>query len=128
MNSFNNTLIEGVLLRDPEEFLLSDGQKAVRFTIDSRRMNRKSAARDFWITQMSIVLTGQVDRTLLEHLKQKGLIRVYGALDQELPHKCFETPWTFVLAECLVLTPFSDKTQALTYELAEEVWHKASSE
>ena len=128
MNSFNNTLIEGVLLRDPEEFLLSDGQKAVRFTIDSRRMNRKSAARDFWITQMSIVLTGQVDRTLLERLKQKGLIRVYGALDQELPHKCYESPGTFVLAECLVLTPFSDKTQAQKYELAEEVWHKASSE
>ena len=128
MDYFNKTLIEGFSLRNPEVVELSQGEKVLALTLDSRRLNRQSLAKDFWAAQFSVVFPGLVGEELVQLLRQKYLVKVFGSLDQEPRAKSqFEQPWSFIVADRVVLRPFATSPDYEEYQFTNEVWERINS-
>ncbi|NNM54723.1 MAG: hypothetical protein HKM05_08385 [Spirochaetales bacterium] len=129
MNYLNKALIEGFSLRDPEVVELSQGEKVLRLTLDSRRINRRSDTLDFWSAEFNVVFPGTVSEDLLELLRQNLLIKVFGYLDQDKkrPHWS-ERPWSFVVADRVVLRPFSSSPDYQEFQILNQVWDRVKSE
>ena len=129
MDYLNKTLIEGFSLQDPEVVELSQGEKVLKLTLDSRRINRRSETLDFWSAEFKVVFPGTVGEELLQLLRQNLLVKVFGYLDQDkkLPH-FLERPWSFVVADRVVLRKSSSSPEYQEFQLSNQTWNRVNSE
>jgi len=83
MNSLNSILLEGNLVRDPENKTLATGSQVCNFTIASDRFYRQSDSTEKEVSYFDVEAWAKLGLACSQNLKKGRGVRVVGRLKQD---------------------------------------------
>jgi single-strand DNA-binding protein len=83
MNSLNSILLEGNLVRDPENKTLPSGSQVCNFAVASDRFYRQNDALEKEVSYFDVEAWARLGQSCSENLKKGRGVRVVGRLKQD---------------------------------------------